>query len=45
MREKLYEVEYLLVEFPNSKELSKMRRKLIKKLYKRGELWIFIKNY
>ena len=38
MREKLYEVEYLLVEFPNSKELSKMRRKLIKKLYKRGEL-------
>ncbi len=29
MREKLYEVEYLLGEFPNSKELSKMRRKLI----------------
>ena len=38
MREKLMEVEYLLGEFPNSKELSKMRRKLIKKLYKRGEL-------
>ena len=32
------EVEYLLGEFPNSKELYKMRRKLIKKLYKRGEI-------
>ena len=38
MREKLMEVEYLLGEFPNSKELSKMRRSLIKRLYKRGEL-------
>ena len=38
MREKLYEVEYLLGEFPNSKELSKMRKSLIKKLYKKGEL-------
>ena len=38
MKEKLMEVEYLLGEFPNNKELSKMRRKLIKKLYKRGEL-------
>ena len=38
MREKLYEVEYLLGEFPNSKELSKMRRSLIKRLYKKGEL-------
>ena len=32
------EVEYLLGEFPNNKKLSKMRRKLIKKLYKKGEL-------
>ena len=38
MREKLMEVEYLLGEFPNSKELIKMRKSLIKKLYKRGEL-------
>ena len=38
MREKLMEVEYLLGEFPNSKELSKMRRGLIKRLYKKGEL-------
>ena len=38
MKEKLMEVEYLLGEFPNNKELSKMKRKLIKKLYKRGEL-------
>ena len=36
MREKLYEVEYLLGEFPNSKELIKMRKSLIKKLYKIG---------
>jgi hypothetical protein len=38
MKDKLNEVEYLLGEFPNSKELSKMRRSLIKRLYKRGEL-------
>ena len=38
MREKLMEVEYLLGEFPNSKELSKMRRKLIKKMYKKMEI-------
>ena len=38
MKEKLMEVECLLGEFPNSKELSKMRKKLIKKLYKKGEL-------
>ncbi len=38
MKEKLMEVEYLLGEFPNSKELIKMRKSLIKKLYKRGEL-------
>ena len=38
MKEKLMEVEYLLGEFPNSKELSKMKRKLIKKMYKKGEL-------
>ena len=38
MREKLYEIEYLLGEIPNSKELSKMIRSLIKRLYKKGEL-------
>ena len=38
MREKLMEIEYLLGEFPNSKELIKMRKSLIKKLYKKGEL-------
>lgn len=38
MKDKLNEVEYLLGEFPNSKELFKMRRSLIKRLYKRGEL-------
>ena len=38
MREKLMEIEYLLGEFPNSKELIKMRRSLIKRLYKKGEL-------
>ena len=38
MREKLMEVEYLLGEFPNNKKLSKMRRSLIKRLYKKGEL-------
>lgn len=38
MKDKLNEIEYLLGEFPNSRKLSKMRRSLIKRLYKRGEL-------